>query len=206
MVTGDVSGITVLDVDPRSGGIESLQKLGVEDGKYPTVRTGSGGLHLYFSYCPELNTSTARLPGIDIRGEGGLVVVPPSTHPSGNPYMWVSPAPVSNSELPDIPDNILEALNATSSSPRNYYLRSDAIRRDYKPFDRLEETLAGVKEGGRNEACARLAGRYLGKGLTVDEVTMILVMWNERNSPPLDEEEIERTVKSIWRTHCQNGK
>jgi putative DNA primase/helicase len=84
--TGERSGFFVLDVDRDSWGFGSLDALESEFGELPptwTVKTGGGGLHLYFKY-PEDGTvipnSTGRLgPGVDVRGEGGYVLVPPST-------------------------------------------------------------------------------------------------------------------------------
>jgi hypothetical protein len=84
-------GLLVVDLDPRHGGtLEALQKL-VELPPTATVRTGSGGLHLYFTYDETLllnNTASKLGPGIDTRGENGYVVAPPSKHASGNRYVW----------------------------------------------------------------------------------------------------------------------
>jgi hypothetical protein len=63
------------------------------------------------------------------------------------------------------------------------------------------EMLDGVKDGGRNNACASLAGRFFNKDLSVPEIIEILLMWNERNDPPLSEDEIIRTVTSMGARH-----
>jgi hypothetical protein len=67
------------------------------------------------------------------------------------------------------------------------------------------EILEGVGSGGRNNAAASLAGRFFNKDLSVPEITEILLMWNERNDPPLSEEEIVRTVTSMGARHRRNG-
>ena len=93
--TGSASGLVVVDVDPAHGGTDSLTQL-VKDGLCsPTrwVRTGSGGLHLYYRH-PGLHTrvrcSAGQVaPGVDIRADGGYVVAPPSIHPvTRRPYVW----------------------------------------------------------------------------------------------------------------------
>jgi hypothetical protein len=85
VATGKVSGIIVLDVDVKKGkdGLSSLEKLENELGtrlpETKTAKTPSGGLHYYYVYVAGIGSSTDKLgPGLDIRGDGGYVVMPPS--------------------------------------------------------------------------------------------------------------------------------
>ncbi len=90
IVTGVVSGVAVIDVDPRSGGDSSLRVLGQRHGMLPVtpeVHTGGGGSHLWFGVDSELQTVTIAL-GVELKAEGGMVVVPPSRHASGQAYRW----------------------------------------------------------------------------------------------------------------------
>lgn len=64
-----------------------------------------------------------------------------------------------------------------------------------------KELLDGVEEGQRSISITRLSGRYLAKGLSREEILPILFDINSRNEPPLDEEEVERTLDSIIKTH-----
>ncbi|MDT5270311.1 MAG: hypothetical protein QOH49_2497 [Acidobacteriota bacterium] len=90
--TGVASGWLVLDIDPRHGGDVALCSLVEEHGDLPETReveTGGGGYHIIFEYLElaALGNSRGRLPeGIDVRGEGGYVVAPPSVLASGKPY------------------------------------------------------------------------------------------------------------------------
>jgi hypothetical protein len=91
MPTGAVSGLWVLDVDVDKGGIASFLELIQTHGALPataTVRTGGGGWHFYFAYpgFPVKCSASVIAPGIDVRGDGGYVVAPPSLHVSGNRY------------------------------------------------------------------------------------------------------------------------
>lgn len=84
IVTGRISGITVLDCD--SDEAEALaRKMGLPP--TPTVKTGRGR-HFYFKYAEGSRNFQKRddLPGIDFRSDGGYVVAPPSRHPSGSMY------------------------------------------------------------------------------------------------------------------------
>ena len=95
--TGRKSGVVVLDVDPDAGGSESLAKLERAGGSAPTTaraRTGGGGIHLFFRHPSgtEIRNSAGLLgAGLDVRGEGGYVVVPPSR--TRGPYRWVDTSP-----------------------------------------------------------------------------------------------------------------
>lgn len=92
IVTGKISGLEVLDIDPKNDGIESLKKLLIKSDLYTpnVVLTGSGGLHLYYSYSGEgLKNRTNILPGIDFKTDNGYVVCPPSIHLSGNYYKFL---------------------------------------------------------------------------------------------------------------------
>lgn len=100
IATGSASGIVVIDVDLPAGS-SSLNRLGDQGHELPetlTVRTGSGGIHLYYGTpAAPLSNAAGRLPGIecelpgvDLRAAGGYVVAPPSLHVSGTRYRWVS--------------------------------------------------------------------------------------------------------------------
>jgi len=92
--TGEITGFDVLDVDGDEG-LDSLKKYEAEHGPVPdtyVVITGRG-CHYYFEHDTEMKNKTGFLPGLDIRGEGGYVVVPPSLHVSGVPYRWKGESP-----------------------------------------------------------------------------------------------------------------
>ena len=89
-------GLLVLDVDKKHGGFKTLTSLKKKLGSLPmtpTVKTGGGGKHYYFEH-PNFNVSrdtAGKLlgPGIDVIGNGSFVVAPPSTHKSGERYVWM---------------------------------------------------------------------------------------------------------------------
>lgn len=88
IVTGRTSGLVVIDIDPALGGDSSLEAIEAAHGPLrPTVEayTRGGGRHLYYAH-PGVATPNrvAPLPGIDVRGDGGCVVAPPSVRPSGS--------------------------------------------------------------------------------------------------------------------------
>jgi len=86
IITGAISAVVVLDADGEAG-VTELERRG-----YPTTwtaRSGSGGLHLYLRH-PGYLVGNRKIAGIgDLRGDGGLIVAPPSLHVSGNRYEWL---------------------------------------------------------------------------------------------------------------------
>lgn len=117
--TGGPSGFFVLDIDPKSGGGESLRRLAAEHGPMPgtlMVRTGSGGHHHYYAMpdFPVRNNSHRIAPGIDIRGTGGMVVAPPSVSGIG-PYETVYGEWMS--QVAPAPAWLLDLLRAPAERP-----------------------------------------------------------------------------------------
>lgn len=104
---GEHSGVVVFEVDPKNGGLETLEKLEAEHGPMPetlTATSGGGGKHYYFCYPGyDLLTTIGKLPGIDvICGNGSYVVAAPSIHPSGNRYQWDGEFDLNRvAEIPD---------------------------------------------------------------------------------------------------------
>ena len=94
MPTGKKSGVWVLDVDLPDG-VSSLAQLEQDNEKLPETlaqKTGSGGFQYFFSYPgTKIKNSAGKIgKDIDVRGDGGYVILPPSHHPSGNDYEWLS--------------------------------------------------------------------------------------------------------------------
>lgn len=93
IVTGEISNLIVLDIDPKHGGDAALGRLEQRFGPLSaTVEavTGGDGRHLYFAHPGGLTRNRAGLAqGIDLRGDGGYIVAPPSIHPTGRPYSWI---------------------------------------------------------------------------------------------------------------------
>lgn len=106
IVTGTVSGLVVLDVDPRNGGDDTLGALEHRHGALPPtpeVRTGGGGVHLYFAHPGDPVSTTIVGSGVDLKADGGLAVAPPSLHASGHRYEWEPGADPDELPLAELP-------------------------------------------------------------------------------------------------------
>jgi hypothetical protein len=199
IVTGLVSRLLVLDVDPAHGGEASLQRLSQAHGPLPwTVEchTGGGGRHLYFAHPGGVIQNRAGFrPGLDLRGDGGYVVAPPSVHPSGRPYAWSATGDPARAGIAELPLWLLQTLSGAAGRGRAGH-----------PLSHWRKLAAeGVAEGRRNSTAASLTGHLLFHGVDAEVVRELLLCWNRvRCRPPLPDEEIARAVESIARTDARH--
>ena len=184
--TGEHTGIVVLDPDVRPGidGNDTLYLLEERHGKLPpTVEalTPSGGRHIYFRHPGQpVPCSAGKLgPGLDVRGDGGYVVVPPSRNGAGG-WEWEASNPSEPAELPVAWISLLVA-------PRH----EEGPRRP-------EDTPIG--EGQRNAHLTSLAGAMRRRGASADALRGALHAENEaRCRPPLGAAEVDRIAASVHR-------
>jgi hypothetical protein len=94
IATGALSGVTVVDIDMGIGkvGDATWAALIEQHGGEPATlkaTTGGGGVHLWFAYCADLATGNDRLgTHVDVKNDGGYVLVEPSNHRLGGAYTW----------------------------------------------------------------------------------------------------------------------
>ena len=113
--TGGASGIVVLAVDTQSG--PSLAEV-IE--RYPSAETAARartetGFHLYFRHTGQSVPSRTAIdgPGLDLIGDGeSFVLAPPSLHPSGTFYTWITPLPDPLHKLPALPGPLVAIARA----------------------------------------------------------------------------------------------
>ena len=151
VVTGWVSALIVVDIDPRNGGDGTRAELEAEERALPatvTSLTGGGGRHLYFAHPTHLVPSRPLGAGVDLKAEGGVVVAPPSRHASGQEYRWEPGRGPAEHPLATMPD-WLERLSVTLDDARPAGPRLPAARtaRERATFAELWSEL-GVEIGG----------------------------------------------------------
>jgi putative DNA primase/helicase len=183
IVTGKISGIAVVDLDSK----KAVKFADKNFEKTPKVKTGKG-FHLYFKDKEGVRNFQKRddLPGIDLRGEGGYVVAPPSIHSSGKQYSWVDGYGLADIPFAELPSIILAEKND-----------------DKTPIKTL---LNGVPEGSRNESLTRIAGRWIYDGLSLQECIEKARFWNKNNHPPLPDKEIVKPIESLYKKHQKQEK
>ena len=207
VATGATSGIAVVDVDPGSGGRRSLDAVRAAGHGLPPTRvafSGGGGFHLFYRVPEGVRVANTvgrlpgvaiPLPGIDLRGDGGYIVVAPSTHLSGRRYRWSRLA----TELvllprwlwlpPPAPAPIEVVSHARRSGASAY--GSAALASELEAVRRL---VVGERNHGLNRAAFCL-GQLVGGGeLASDLVHRELL--TAALSTGLSESEASRTIRS----------
>jgi len=179
VATGAQSGIIVLDVD----NLMSLRHLEAFHGHLPETASAitGKGKHLYFVHpIDHLSNSVNRLgPGLDIRGDGGYCVSPPSKHISGAVYRWISAKGIGPAPCPKW---LLEALMAPV------------------PPSATNGHEGAIANGQRNDILFRLACAMRAWGASPRAILAALEADNaERCQPPLDLKEVQQIAKSAAR-------
>jgi len=123
IITGRISDLVVVDVDPAHGGLGTLAAMEADHqllDRSATVQTPSGGRHYWFRHPGgRLSNSNKAVrdrygPGVDIRGDGGLVLAPPSVRLSGA-YRWRVGDPTT---IPPMPTWLVELLRTRPPEQR----------------------------------------------------------------------------------------
>jgi len=195
IATGSVSGIFVVDIDDEAGE-STLRELERTNGDLPaTVEAITGrGRHCYFRLGdgdPIHNSASAIGPGLDIRGNGGYVVAPPSVHPSGRKYAW---SVDSAAEFADAPAWLIEKIEQPTSGKG-------------KPLEAWHAVLTQpIANGTRNATLAEITGKLLFHDVNLILIRDLLICVNAtRCEPPVSLDEVEQIVASVARTHLRKA-
>lgn len=119
IATGKLSGLFVIDFD-------SDEALAAWQAKYEEMppglfySTGKGTQYWFKFESYNQGNKAAILEHVDLRGEGGYVMVPPSIHPNGRTYTWgnINPLEHGLDELSDMPEEMLNFCKAANKTPK----------------------------------------------------------------------------------------
>lgn len=181
--TGAPSGILVLDVDVKDGarGRESLEQLQKEHGALPvtlTNATPSGGWHLIMRHPGgRIGNRTGMRPGLDVRGDGGYIVAPPSII-KGDSYHWKD----ENKTIAEAPAWLIELIGTASESTLD-----------------MSAVLKGLPRGTRNDQVFRYACKLRADNVPLPEAQRFVLDAAARCKPALDPEEALACLASAWR-------
>lgn len=194
IATGGVNdGIFVIDLDenPEKGvsGIKALGDYESSHGALPATiisQTPRGGRHLLFRSDSEVKCKTGIFPGVDIRGSGGYIVVPPSVV-NGKAYHWIN-AP-GTLPVAEADSRVFTFINPV---PDTF---------DKGPFTMPEV----IPEGKRTTTLLQLLGSLQSKGLSDDSIRAAVCAENDtRCDPPLSDDELEREIFPALKRFAKN--
>ena len=186
VICGSISeNLVVLDCDSidRFHELTKIicQQTGITDIlDFTTISKTGKGMHIWLKTKEPVKSQ--KFPKLDIKGEGGYIIAPPSIHPSGVEYQFVNETPIRTIEL--LTDIGIDIKQKSAEMPHN------------EP-GWVSQLLTGVKEGYRNDSAIKLAG-YFRNTQSQDITERILLDWNAKNTPPLSEAVVLRTIKSAY--------
>lgn len=176
------SDYIVVDIDSA----DALQVLKAEDLTLPTTVTSatSRGQHLWYSTTVPVKNRPL-IEGIDIKTDGGYVVVPPSVHPSGATYTWTTP--LDRSAISEAPDWLCDKLSSCRRS----------VIATHSGESWWNTILDPIDEGSRNQTLTRLCGHFFSY-LPPESAAAVSILWaTTQCEPPLSFSEITSTLESI---------
>lgn len=171
IVTGQLAGITAVDVDSKVE-LQYVKKL--VPATVPRFTTGRGGQYL-FKWNGEGNTVKVHGRDIDIRGEGGFSVAPESVHSNGSVYKWI--VPFSRQELTTMPGELKPRI-----------------------IESVQQTQALTFEQGTRDAdLFHVAVRLRKGGMEKEECLAVLIKQGQACNPPVDERTCRDKVNSAYK-------
>lgn len=174
LICGKLSNVAVIDLDSYK------KESGIKLDTPIRVKTGGGGLHGYFKYSDKIPNVVNDNLAVDIKSEGGFVVLPPTIHPSGKKYEWDLNGKLDKliNELPDFPEDIFSQVK---KNPLN------------EPFNISDHV--SVKQGSRNDSLYRTACSLLAK-YDSEAAFHIVYEINKTYKPPLSDYEVQQLFGS----------
>ena len=177
-----------IDVDDSTGkdGMEHLLAWERGHGELPetaSVVTGRGGMHLYYRVDGPVKNSVNEELGIDIRGDGGYVMAPPSIHPNGRRVEWENDP--EEFGIAEADANVLAFVESVRPSGFGERRKKFDIRRKHS-------------RGGRNNALFRALCSVRSQNGDDDYVKAFATIYNKENlNPPLPDDEVEKVIESV---------
>ena len=191
-------GYLVIDPDNREAE-DFVRSLNLPEG--PISISGKRSAHRWFKTSINLHPIKINPVGnnninLEVRTGHNGMLVPPSIHPeTKRQYVWQDGHSPWEIPFVDLPIEAYHKIRALADGKTSQHNHRDA--------DWHEELLNGVSEGTRNDSLTRLAGRYIQKGLSKEEVLPILLNVSSKCDPPLEIKEVEKIVDSISKTELR---
>lgn len=184
---GDGTMVIDLDVDESKGedGTATLRRWEDEHGKLPetaTAVTGRGGLHMLYRVGGEVRCSANPKLGVDVRGDGGYIVAPPSIHPNGTQYAWERDP--REHEIAEADGGVMAFVGFVQGGRGGEGGKALSIPGE-------------IESGGRNNTLFKMACSLQSKGLGNSAILAAVMAENaEKCNPPLSSNEVRRLVES----------
>lgn len=197
IVTGEISGLLVVDCDTEEA-YQKIQEL-LPDSFVTCIAKTPRGFHLYLVYPKDQSIGNAAgiMPGVDIRGEGGYIIAPPSVNSEGKRYGWLEGLADDEVDRAPVPDALLSALLI------NNKLYRGGCGQDI--FPRPQETTKTTRDhnfftqGRRDDDLFHAANCLIKGGCEMPFADYVLNILANNSMPPFPEHEIKAKIESAMK-------
>ncbi len=193
IVTGLISGVGIIDID----GEEGLRQAALLKLSSSLTSLTGNGKHLWFHFAQGLANSVSQIaPHVDIRGEGGYVVAPPSIHLNGVRYRWTHwPHVTTFQKLPEFP-SIGNVANADITPSPSQGL--------FKSRLNIAALLGDMKDGNIDNTLFTVCSRLRADGYSADDARLLLQPHADRvgASPG----HLDAKIENVWARYSPNVK
>ncbi len=207
-VTGLMSGLVCVDIDPRNGGLAWLETHRAQLTAAQVEKTGSGGIHLWFAHPGGWVISRTGehgiAPGVELLADGGhQAVIAPSVHHTGTAYVWEGSMPFA--DVRDFGAVLPAWIAAAAEEAPERRTRDIAEEYGDHPADieacrnRLAELEPAVEGAGGNPQTFRACCYGRDHNLLPETFFAILEEWNQRCSPPWSADDLLEMVRRGYR-------
>ncbi|MEP7125056.1 MAG: bifunctional DNA primase/polymerase [Byssovorax sp.] len=205
IVLGEAARMFALDIDPRNGGDRTLAEL-IAAGLPDTLHafTGGGGEHFFFAWPGRRVACSAGAlgPGVDVKGDGGYIVAPPSLHASGQRYAWdlfeAVPVAAPRWLLDRVAPRPASPPRVATASPPRFTRSGDVRARASAYLAKMPPAISG--EGGHRVALRAAIALVRGFDLPPQVALDLLARdFNPRCDPPWSLAELEHKISSAIR-------
>ncbi|MBM4054418.1 MAG: hypothetical protein FJ264_07075 [Planctomycetes bacterium] len=185
IVTGTLSGLTVIDTDSKEA-VEAIEQNIGDSIEIPVAGTPGGGQHYYFAHNPLFQTKAGVFSHCDIRSDGGCIVCPPSVNSEGKQYIWLNDS-LSKDSLPPMPQSLIEMLSQSHSqrATSREHININNINNKHSLEETGHFTGQGVlfNNGRRDDDLFHLANHLVKSGMPESEIfkylEYIMHSWGE---------------------------
>lgn len=204
LLTGTRSNIVVIDLDTHdinSNGINSFDEY-VQQNNISnvydtfTVDTPTGGKHLYYKYSGDISSSAGILQGVDVRANGGLIVLPYTERKVNEKILQYKV--VKDIPIMELPHELVELCTSNNT------INSDGTPKGSK-LDLIEIWNNGIPDGTRNDMMLKVGGRIRRNFNNIEDFAICMFALNNSMCvPPLDNDELDNICNYVWNKHINN--
>jgi hypothetical protein len=202
IITGKISDLTVVDLDKYKTEYDpTIEEEFFGSIETPTAVSPREGQHLYFTYCEGITVRSNVFPAIDIRGEGGYIVAPPSINGTGKPYKWIIGLEQNRAALPASflasHSNIYNSLIKNNNINNYNYINKGMGEGVNSPLTELKTVNFDLNEGSRDQTLFHIANCLIKGGATTGEAFKVLEILADKCKPRFPQKEILTKINSV---------